>query len=86
MCLLNHFMAHANNLEGGHILFCKIASSWLVPIMGSPAHPYGGKLWLPYWPASIVTTLEIILSVFIRQITFSNQAYKKSPRVEGVRL
>jgi len=33
-----------------------------------------------------VTTSERILSVFIGQITFSNQAYKKSPRAEGVRL
>jgi hypothetical protein len=31
-----------------------------------------------------VTTLERILSVFIRQITFSNQAYKKSPKAEGL--
>jgi len=29
---------------------------------------------------------ERILSVFVRQITFSNQAYKKSPRAEGVNL
>jgi hypothetical protein len=28
----------------------------------------------------------VTLSVFIGQITFSNQAYKKSPRAEGVRL
>jgi hypothetical protein len=34
----------------------------------------------------IVTTSERILSVFIGQITFSNQACKKSPRAEGVRL
>ncbi len=34
----------------------------------------------------LVTTLERILSVFIGQTTFSNQAYKKSPRAEGVRL
>jgi len=33
-----------------------------------------------------VTTSERTLSVFRRQITFSNQAYKKSPRAEGVRL
>jgi hypothetical protein len=33
-----------------------------------------------------VTTSERILSVFIGQITFSNQAYKKNPRTEGVRL
>jgi len=32
------------------------------------------------------TTWERILNVFIGQITFNNQAYKKSPRVEGVRL
>jgi hypothetical protein len=29
---------------------------------------------------------ERILSVFIGQITFNNQASKKSPRAEGVRL
>jgi hypothetical protein len=34
----------------------------------------------------IITTSERILSVFIGQITFSNQACKKSPRAEGVRL
>jgi hypothetical protein len=33
-----------------------------------------------------VTTWERTLSVYIGQITFSNQAYKKSPRTEGVRL
>jgi hypothetical protein len=32
------------------------------------------------------TSSERILTVFIGQITFNNQAYKKSPRVEGVRL
>jgi len=34
----------------------------------------------------IVTTSERILSAFIGQIIFSNQACKKSPRAEGVRL
>jgi hypothetical protein len=34
----------------------------------------------------VVTTSERILHVFIGQITFSNQAYKKSPRAEVVRL
>ncbi len=33
-----------------------------------------------------VTTSERILNVYIGQITFNNQAHKKSPRVEGVRL
>ncbi len=33
-----------------------------------------------------VTILERILSVFMGQITFSNEAYKKSPKAEGVRL
>jgi hypothetical protein len=33
-----------------------------------------------------VTTSERILSVFVGQVTFSNQAYKKSPRAECVRL
>ncbi len=36
--------------------------------------------------AKTITTSERILSVFIKQITFSNQAYKKSPRAKGVRL
>jgi hypothetical protein len=31
-------------------------------------------------------TSERTLNVFIGQITFSNQAYNKSPRAEGVRL
>jgi hypothetical protein len=33
-----------------------------------------------------VRTSERTLSVFIGQITFSNQAYKKSHRAQGVRL
>jgi len=33
-----------------------------------------------------VRTSETTLSVFIGQITFSNQAYKKSPRAEDVGL
>jgi hypothetical protein len=33
-----------------------------------------------------VTTWERILNVYIRHITFNNQAHKKSPRAEGVRL
>jgi hypothetical protein len=34
MHLLNHFMARANNLEGGHILFRKMPSSWAGPYNG----------------------------------------------------
>jgi len=34
----------------------------------------------------IVTTSQRILSVFIGQITCSNQASKKSPKAKGVRL
>jgi hypothetical protein len=36
--------------------------------------------------ANYVTTSDRTLSVFIGEITFSNQAYKKSLRAEGVRL
>jgi hypothetical protein len=44
------------------------------------------RLLRSYQSLEVVTTSKRILHVFIGQNTFSNQAYKKSPRAEVVRL
>jgi hypothetical protein len=60
------------------IIFCHIRNN---PEMGGKK-----RLSRSYQSLEVVTTSERILHVFIGQITFSNQPYKKSPRAEVVRL